>query len=45
MPRTIAIGDIRPRARLHFRSRLLGRSYTDNNGSPLTSPGRMGKRG
>ena len=39
MPRTIAIGDIRPRARLHSRSRLLGRSRTDDNGSPLPFPG------
>jgi hypothetical protein len=43
MPRTIAIGDIRPRARLRFRSRLLGRSRTDNNGSTLSFPGLHGE--
>jgi len=43
MPRTIAIGDIRPRARLRFRSRLLDRTHTDDNGSPLPFPGLHGE--
>jgi hypothetical protein len=43
MPRTIDIGDIRPRARLRFRSRLFGRPRTDDNGSPLPFPGLHGE--